>query len=173
MKDNGEPRAGYYIYKIPNIKEDKNIDDVGSLIISASFGYKRALYKYGHRLVTGRDTRISMDEQKGENLIKQAAYQNHKKAIRYCKSHNISYIKKDNNSKLSDKTNRKNSRNKSIDEDDSLSDIHNANTNEKELNNSENDIIRPEKGSIPVNDEDDEINSDSYSYDISGLQFWS
>ena len=89
LRDNGEPRAGYYIYKIPNIKDDVDVDDVCSLKISASFGYKRALYLYGKLLYTHKDPRISMDKPQGCKLLLQSAYQGYSKATRFCRSHNI------------------------------------------------------------------------------------
>lgn len=88
LKDNGEPRAGYYIYKLPNIKDDSDID-VRSLKISASFGYRRALYLYGKLLYTPKDPRISMNKPQACKLLLQSAYQGYSKAQKFVRSHNI------------------------------------------------------------------------------------
>lgn len=89
LKNYGDPRAGYYLYKIPGIRDDQSVDDVESLKISAYFGYKRGLYKYGCLLITGKDDRIAKNKSEGRELIQQAAYQNYKKAEKYCKLHGI------------------------------------------------------------------------------------
>lgn len=125
----GEPRAGYYLYKIPNISDDDKIDDAKALEISANFGYKRALYKYGHRLITGKDKRITKDYIKGQKLIQYSASQNYKKAIRYCNYHGLPYIKKEKNPMPQHKKTKKTSNNSS-NEDESLSDF--SNTENKE-----------------------------------------
>lgn len=98
LKNLGEPRAGYYLFKLLEIRKDKKIDAVECLKTSASFGFKNALYKYGNRLYTGKNPKIPMDKEQGINLIKQSAYQNYTKAKKFCKLHGIN-LKKGNESK--------------------------------------------------------------------------
>lgn len=95
IKDDDEPRAGYYLFKIPDIRNDQNVDDVKLLETGATYGHKRALYEYGKLLFTGKDPKIQKDEPKGICFLKKAAQQRYKKAIRFLKRHDININKED------------------------------------------------------------------------------
>lgn len=93
MRNNDEPRACYYIYKISNILKNTSLDDIKMLKIGVEFEHKKALYKYGHLLYKGNDSKIEKNESEGIKFIQRAAFQNHKKAIKFCISHGIIYKK--------------------------------------------------------------------------------
>lgn len=146
FKKSGEPRAGYYLYKIPNICDDSDVDDVKLLQISAGFGYKRALYQYGELLLTGKDKRINVDKTKGIRLIQQAAYQKHKKAIRYCKLHGIRYKENEENQEIIHQI-----------DDESLSELSSNSMIERNVSLN---TVREDRQSSELNNDEDESNSD-------------
>lgn len=91
IENNDVPRAGYYIFKISVIYNKKNDKCIKFLKIAADFGHKRALYKYGHLLFTGKNPGIPQNKEKGIELIQKASYQKYKKAIQFCLLHRISF----------------------------------------------------------------------------------
>lgn len=86
-----EPRSGFYLFKIPGIRNDENINDINLLKIGVTYKHKKALYTYGKLLYSGKDERIEKNESRGIELIKQAAIQKCQKAIKFLKSHHINY----------------------------------------------------------------------------------
>lgn len=87
IQNNDVPRAGYYIFKISTILKSESEEYVKMLEIGVKFGHKKALFKYGHRLFLGTDSRIPQDKQKGIELIQQSSYQKYSKAIKFCLLH--------------------------------------------------------------------------------------
>lgn len=74
IQNNDVPKAGYYIFKISTILFNETLDDIEILKIGVKFGHKRALYKYSHRLYTGKDKLIPENKTDGIEYIKEAAY---------------------------------------------------------------------------------------------------
>ena len=89
IKDDAEPRAGYYLFKIPGIRKDENIDDVELLKTGVNYGHKRAIYLYGKLLYTGKDEKIPKDVEKGIFYLQQSVDLKYKKALKFCKNHGI------------------------------------------------------------------------------------
>ena len=150
MKNNDEPRAGYYIFKISTILYNETEEEVKLLQIGAKFGHKRALFKYGHRLFTGNDKLIPKDKEKGIELIQKASYQKYKKAVNFCILHGISFRE---NKEDSDS---------SLDENDSNLDLQLDSLNEKNNDNDDYliDKITDETKKVKKENEEELSNSE-------------
>lgn len=156
LENNDEPRAGYYLYKIPNIKL-YDVNDDKKLKIGADFGHKRALYKYWKRLYTGDDERIQQNEEEGIKYIQKAAFQKYKKAIKFCIFHKIQFIE------------NKIKKNSSIDINESTLELESTTSNQDLIEEKEEssyvliNLQQDEKSSDLIRTKNDEPSSDLLS----------
>lgn len=84
FNNNGEPRAGYYIFMISAILKDLSKETVKYLRIGAEFKHKRALFLYSLYLIKGDDNlKIEKDEKKGILMFFESLQLKYRKAVFY------------------------------------------------------------------------------------------